>query len=280
MRIFVAGASGVIGRRAVRLLLAHGHQVVGLTRRPDLVRELGAQAVVADVHDAGALAEAVRAAEPDVVMHQLTDLSGGDRTANARIREVGTRNLVDAALGAGVRRIIAQSISWAYEPGPVPATESVPLDLGAHPDRLTTVAGVAALEAAVQEVPEWVVLRYGMLYGPETWYTAGGLMARHAQAGDLPATADVTSFLHVDDAATAAIAALEWPSGAVNICDDEPAAGHDWTPAFCQSVDAPQPSRVDNERAGWARGADSHHAREQLQWAPQWTSWRDGFFKG
>jgi nucleoside-diphosphate-sugar epimerase len=277
MRIFVAGASGVIGRRAIGLLVGQGHQVTGLTRHPDSLQELGAQTAVADVYDAEALTSAVRAAQPDVVMHQLTDLSGGSRAANARIREVGTRNLVDAALAAGVRRVIAQSIAWAYEPGSTPATEEVPLDLHSDSARLGTVSGVASLESTVQEAPEWVVLRYGMLYGPSTWYTTGGLMA---QPGLLSANADVTSFVHVDDAATAAVAALEWPSGAVNICDDEPAAGYDWVPVFCQAVGAPEPSRSDSERTGWARGADNQYARKHLNWTPQWPSWRDGFVNG
>jgi nucleoside-diphosphate-sugar epimerase len=283
MRVFVAGASGVIGRRVTRLLLDHGHQVTGLTRRPAeaaAIEKSGAQAIVGDVYDAEALTETLRAAHPDVVMHQLTDLSGGDRTANARVREVGTRNLVDAALAAGVRRVIAQSIAWAYEPGSAPATEDVPLDLHSDAVRQSTVSGIATLETAVRDVPEWVVLRYGMFYGPDTWYTTGGLMATAAQNGQLPATADVTSFVHVDDAATAAVAALEWPSAAVNICDDEPAAGYDWTPLFCQSVGAPGPSRSDSERTGWARGADNNYARKNLDWSPQWPSWRDGFVNG
>ncbi|WP_328443626.1 NAD-dependent epimerase/dehydratase family protein [Amycolatopsis sp. NBC_00438] len=275
-RIFLAGASGAVGRRVVPALVAQGHEVVGLTRHaPARVEALGATAVAGDVYDAAGLAEAVRDARPDVVLHQLTDLGAGDRVANAKVRTVGTRNLVAAALAAGVPRMVAQSISWAYEPGPGPATEDTPLDLGAAPDRRGTVDGVASLEAAVAELPEWVVLRYGTLYGPGTWYEPGALMAQLAQAGNLPATGDVSSFVHVDDAAAAAVAALEWPSGAVNVGDDEPAAGHDWVPVFCAAVGAPEPRRVDGERAGWARGADNGRARK-LGWEAS-TSWRDGF---
>jgi nucleoside-diphosphate-sugar epimerase len=276
MRIFVAGASGAIGRRLVPALVARGHDVVGLTRRASAqVEALGATAVVGDVYDTAGLAEVVRAARPDVVLHQLTDLGAGDRAANARVRTAGTRTLVDAALAAGVRRIVAQSISWAYEPGAAPATEDTPLDLAAAPERLGTVEGVASLEAAVAELPEWVVLRYGTLYGPGTWYEPGALMARPAQDGKLPATADVSSFVHVDDAASAAVAALGWPSGAVNVCDDEPAAGYDWVPVFCEAVGAPEPERVAGERAGWARGADNGRARK-LGWEAG-LSWRGGF---
>jgi nucleoside-diphosphate-sugar epimerase len=275
MRILLAGASGVIGRRVSPSLAAAGHDVVALTRRPD--DTLGAETVVADVFDAESLTDAVRSAKPDVVMHQLTALRDGDRSANARIRDEGTRNLVEASLAAGVRRIVAQSIAWAYEPGAEPATEDVPLDLTADAGRLSTVSGVAALESAVRAIPEWVVLRYGMLYGPDTWYTPDGLMARLAHDGQLPATADVTSFLHVDDAAAAAVAALDWPTGAVNVCDDEPAPGYEWVPAFCTAVGAPPPLRTEGERTGWSRGADNHHARTDLGWTPRWPSWRTGF---
>nr|WP_042191536.1 NAD-dependent epimerase/dehydratase family protein [Kibdelosporangium sp. MJ126-NF4]CEL20138.1 NAD-dependent epimerase/dehydratase [Kibdelosporangium sp. MJ126-NF4]CTQ97363.1 NAD-dependent epimerase/dehydratase [Kibdelosporangium sp. MJ126-NF4] len=278
MRIFLAGASGVVGRRVTSLLTSQGHRVIGATRRAsDLLASLGAEVSVVDVYDRDALADAVRAARPDVVMHQLTDLSDGSRAANARVREEGTRNLVDAAIGAGVRRIIAQSISWTYEPGIEPATEDVPLDLAAASDRLDTVRAVDTLEKTVQRIPEWVVLRYGLFYGPDTWYTRDALMAEVAAKGELPAYADVTSFVHVDDAAAAAVSALEWPTGFVNVCDDEPAAGYDWTPVFCQAVGAPEPSRSDAPRADWARGADNQYARQKLGWTPQWPSWRAGF---
>ncbi|MFI5610166.1 NAD-dependent epimerase/dehydratase family protein [Amycolatopsis sp. NPDC051903] len=282
MRIFLAGASGVVGRRLVPELLAAGHEVVGLARgqeSADVITALGAQAVLGDVYDAPGLADAVAAARPDVVVHQLTDLAAGDRAANSRLRKVGTRNLADAAQAAGVRRMVAQSITWAYEPGAAPATEDVGLDLHGAPDRVATVSGVADLETAVAELPEWVVLRYGTLYGPGTWYTSGGLMAQLAAAGQLPANADVASFVHVDDAASAAVAALTWPTGAVNVCDDEPAPGVEWVPAFCAAVGAPAPAPVEGERTAWARGADNTKARKELGWVPAWPSWRDGFAK-
>lgn len=280
MRIFLAGASGAIGRRVVPALLGRGHEVVGLTRSEDSaarIKALGAGAVVGDVYDAEALAQAVRAARPDVVMHQLTDLGAGDRAANAKLRVVGTRNLVDAARAAGVRRIVAQSIAWAYAPGAEPATEDTPLDLRGAPERVATVEAVAALETAVAELPEWVVLRYGTLYGPGTWYERGALMAQLAQAGQLPANADVSSFVHVDDAASAAVSALDWPAGAVNVCDDEPAPGYEWVPVFCAAVGAPEPARAEGERTGWARGADNSRARHELGWVPTRPSWREGF---
>jgi nucleoside-diphosphate-sugar epimerase len=280
MRVLLAGATGVVGRHLLPLLVERGHQVTGLTRREedaDALRVKGVEAVVADARDRDALVRAVRDAAPEIVLHQLTDLSGGDRKANAELRRTGTRNLLDAALSAGVRRVVAQSISWAYEPGADPAVEGVPLDLGASEPRLTTVEGVAALESAVREAPEWVVLRYGLLYGPGTWYARDGLMAHLAQRGELVADGDISSFVHVDDAAAAAVEALEWPSGAVNVCDDEPASGHDWVPAFCRAVAVPSPPLSRTERNGWARGAGNHYAREHLNWSPRYPSWREGF---
>jgi nucleoside-diphosphate-sugar epimerase len=254
--------------------------VTGLVRRSadaDWLRGLGGDAVVGDVFDADGVQRAVALAAPDVVMHQLTDLKGGNRRANSEMRVTGTRNLVDAALAAGVRRIVAQSIAWMYEAGSRPAAEDVPLDLGADESRLRTVQGVASLEGAVREVPEWVVLRYGLLYGPGTWYARGGLMAEAAARGELAADGDVSSFVHVDDAAGAAADALTWPSGFVNVCDDVPAPGREWVPAFCRAVGVAPVPEVGGERHGWARGASNEYARKSLHWTPAWPSWRDGF---
>lgn len=279
-RIFIAGATGVIGQRLVPRLLLEGHEVTAMTRRAAAaahLEALGAQVAVADAFDREAVRAAVGGARPDVVIHQLTDLTGGSSEANAALRIEGTRNLVDAALAAGVRRVVAQSIAWVYAPGAEPADETVPLDTGAPPPRATTVAGVAALEAAVREAPEWVLLRYGALYGRGTFYARDGARGVDARAGALTADADVTSFVHADDAAVAAVEALAWPSGAVNVCDDEPAPGYEWLPAFCRAVGAdPPPVRV-APRTEWARGATNRHAREDLGWAPRHPSWRSGF---
>ena len=280
MWIFLSGATGVIGRRVVPLLVGRGHSVTGLVRRPsdaDWLRGLGADAVVGDVFDRDGLRRSVGLAAPDVVMHQLTDLKG--REPRGQLRDADDRDagyLMDAALAAGIRRVLAQSIAWAYQAGKGPATEDVPLDLGASGSRRRTVQGVAALEAAVREAPEWVVLRYGVLYGPGTWYSRGRLMAQRASRGEL--AADVSSFVHVDDAAGAAVEALAWPSGFVNVCDDAPAAGRDWVPAFCRAVGVAEPvAAAGGGRHGWARGADNGYARKQLNWAPAYPSWREGF---
>ncbi|MGH9271262.1 MAG: NAD-dependent epimerase/dehydratase family protein, partial [Ilumatobacteraceae bacterium] len=268
MRVFVAGGTGAVGRRLVPLLVRSGHIVTGVSRTDAGVRRLrsyGSDARVVDIADRSAVIEAVSSFRPDVIAHQVTDLRHLDLDANATIRRLGTRNLVDAAHTAGVRRIVAQSISWAYEPGETPAVETDRLDLGASEPRLTTVRGIADSEAFVAEVPEFVILRYGMFYGPGTFFATGGRMTDEAHAGQLVGDESITNFIHVDDAAGAALAALDWAPGAVNIGDDEPATAHEWTAVFADAVGAAAPSsRVG--RAGGARGAANTHARQDVGW--------------
>ncbi len=277
-RIFIAGATGAIGRLLVPRLVGAGHQVTAATRgagKAALLRDQGATPVVLDVFDAAAVRDALKEAAPEVVIHQLTALSDVDLAANARIRVEGTRNLVDAAKDVGARRMIAQSISWAYAPGDGPADETTPLDTGAPPPRATTVAGVAALENATAELDEWVVLRFGTFYGPGTWYAPGGLMASRLAEGTVPANDGVASFLHVADAADATLAALDWPSGPLNIVDDEPAPAREWVPALATALGAPAPEPVAGG-APWERGATNAKATS-LGWCPRHPSWRTGF---
>ena len=255
MKIFLAGAAGVIGRRIIPRLVEAGHEVVGTSRHAQgarLVAALGAKPVVVDVYDREQLFASLAHARPDVLMHQLTDLNTRDFAANARLRIEGTRNLVDAALAVGVRRVIAQSISFSYAPGDRPATESDALDPQGK--------GVIALESIVAEMPESVILRYGLLYGPGTWYALDGEMAQQARRGELAATAGIASFLHVEDAARAALLALGWPSGPLNIVDDEPAPGTEWVPAFAAAVGAPPPPVQPVARPN-ERGASNLKAR-------------------
>lgn len=218
MIVLVAGASGVIGQRLLPLLRQDGHQVVATTRSPtkaEALRTLGATPVVVDVFDKGALQRAVIAAKPDVIIHQLTDLPevldpakmDAVLESNARLRRDGTRNLMDAAQAAGVKRVIAQSIAWVYAAGAGPRTESDPLNTAEGPWAVT-VGGVMALEHAVLNTPgvDGLVLRYGRLYGPGTWTP----------------TPSGTSPLHVDAAAQAArLAVSRGEPGIYNVAEDD-----------------------------------------------------------
>jgi nucleoside-diphosphate-sugar epimerase len=205
MKIFLAGATGAIGRRLVPLLINSGHYVIGTTRsttKADGLRAVGVEPAVVDVFDAPALSAAVLDAHPDIVVDQLTDLPPGldpnqmteGTQRNARMRSQGTQNLVAAALGAGVRRLVAQSIAWMYAPGEEPHSEDDALDIKAGGTRAITVSGVATLERLTMSSPpiDGVVLRYGHLYGPGTG----------TNTAETPA-------LHVDAAALAAVLAVE-----------------------------------------------------------------------
>lgn len=277
MRIFVAGASGVLGRAFTRRAVASGHEVIGMTRSAQgvaVIEGLAAAAVRADAFDREAVMRVVSEARPDAVVHLLTDLASGDSASNARIRDAGTRNLIDAVRAAGVDRVVAESISWVYPPGTRPASEAEALDADAAEPRLTTIRGVAALEDSVREVPDGVVLRYGQLYGPGTWYAPDGLRTDAARAGRLSATQAVTSFVHVEDAAEATLRALRWPAGIWNIVDDEPAAGTAWVPVFASAVGGPRPV----VEAGGDIGRPVSNARARAQgWQMLHPSWREGF---
>jgi nucleoside-diphosphate-sugar epimerase len=223
VRIFLAGAGGAIGRRLTPLLRAAGHEVIGTTRTADkaaAIVVLGATPAVVDVFDARAIARAVQAAAPQVVMHQLTDLPSAPGTPgyeaglerNARLRIEGTRNLVAAAKAAKVMRMVAQSIAFVYAPGPGARVEGDPLAPAQGP-MARTVAAVAALEQAVLAMPEGIVLRYGFFYGPGT------------RSGDAPARKPA---LHVDAAAQAAELALtKGKPGIYNIAEDDAALSSD-----------------------------------------------------
>lgn len=216
--VFLAGAGGAIGRRLIPQLIEAGHRVFGTTRRADkaaCLQELGVIPVVVDVFDSADLALAVREARPSVVVNQLTDLpktlvgplSEKVLKDNARLREEGTRNLADAAIAAGVQRLISQSLGWLYAPGPRPHREADPLDTAASGAKAVTIAGVVALERMTLSSPplEGVVLRYGQFYGPGTWNTA--------QNGPLT--------VHIDAAARAALLAMDAKqTGVFNIADE------------------------------------------------------------
>jgi nucleoside-diphosphate-sugar epimerase len=235
-KILVAGAGGVVGRRLTPLLQQSGYEIFGTTRSPVRAAELrksGVRPIVLDVFDQRAVVDAVAEVRPEVVIHQLTDLSGGfapeqqaeTLARNSRIRIEGTQNLVLAARAAGVRRLIAQSIVWVFAPGPEPHGEDDPLDLQAEGTRGTTVQGVAALERTVLGAApvEGVVLRYGWFYG------AGA----NARPAGQPA-------VHVDAAAYAAVLAIDRGApGLYNVAEPSASTSTDkvrralgWDPSY------------------------------------------------
>ncbi|WP_242223788.1 NAD(P)-dependent oxidoreductase [Bacillus cereus group sp. BfR-BA-01380] len=279
MKIFLAGATGVIGRSLIPLLVGEGHEVFGMIRdesRASTITNLDAKPVVADAFDRNAVFSALEKSQPDVVIHQLTSLSAGSSVDNAKMRIEGTENLVDAAKSVGVRRMIAQSISWAYEPGEEPATEEETLDITAPFPRKTTIEGIMALEEKVSQMPEFVILRYGTLYGPGTWYATDGMIANQVRRQEMAATDGVVSFLHVEDAARAALLALDWPTGPINIVDNHPVSGNDWLPVYASAIGALQPSFQAGSNRG-ERGASNTKARKEYGWEPIHPSWSKGF---
>ncbi|HWM09378.1 MAG TPA: NAD(P)-dependent oxidoreductase [Solirubrobacteraceae bacterium] len=302
LRIFIAGASGTLGRRLVPQLIDRGHHVVGTTRRSEVVRALGAEPVVVDPLDPAALTAAVVAAEPDVVVHQLTALSGLGMVRNFdkafaltnRFRTEGTDNLIAAARAAGARRLVWQSYAgWPYaREGDAVKTEDAPLDPDPPADIRQTLAAIRHLEAAVTSTEglEGVVLRYGGFYGPGTSIDEGGEHVELIRKRRMPIGgngAGVWSLVHIDDAAAATVAAIEGgPAGIYNVVDDAPAPVSEWLPELAKSVGAPPPRRL----PGWlvrlaagpqalsmmtrVRGASNAKARRELGWVPAHT-WRD-----
>jgi nucleoside-diphosphate-sugar epimerase len=311
MKIFVAGATGALGQQLVPQLVANGHEVVGMTRTPgkqDLVRRLGARPVVADALDPEAVAEAVASAEPDVIVHQLTALSGdfdmkhiGDFfAATNRLRRAGTDHLLAAGRAVGVKRFVAQSYAgWpgARSGGPV-KTEEDPLD-PSPPDALRDgLDAIQYLEEAVTGATwtEGVVLRYGGFYGPGTGMSRGGDQAQLIEKRKWPVIGDgagVWSFIQIEDAAAATVEAIEHGRrGVYNVVDDEPAPVREWLPALAAALGARRPMRLPRWlgriAAGEAavvmmtevRGASNAKAKRELGWQPRYPSWRQGFGEG
>jgi 2-alkyl-3-oxoalkanoate reductase len=300
MRVFVAGATGAIGARLVPQLVERGHEVVGTSRSSEKaawLREQGAEAAVVDLLDRPAVREAVKAAEPDAMVHQATALSGMndikhfDRSfaATNRLRTEGTEALLAAAQDAGVRLFAAQSYAgWPYarEGGPV-KTEEDPLDPSPVPAMSETLAAIRHLEQAVRDAGG-VVLRYGGFYGsPDDNQLELVRKRRFPIVGD---GGGIWSFVHLEDASAATVLALEQgAAGIFNVVDDDPAPVRDWLPALAQAIGAKPPRRVPRwlarivaGEAGVAmmteiRGALNAKAKRELGWTLRYPSWREGF---
>jgi nucleoside-diphosphate-sugar epimerase len=311
MRIFIAGAGGAVGRRMVPMLLAEGHEVVGTTHsagKVDAIRRLGAEPVVLDAFDAQAVRQAVAKAAPDAVVHQMTALSGSqdlrriDRTfaLTNRLRTEGTDILLAAARAAGTRRFVVQSFTgWTNERtgGPV-KTEVDPFDPHPPASNVETLAAIRRLESTVEGATDvgGIVLRYGLLYGPGTSIGTGGESLELVRKRRMPIVgggAGVWSFVHVDDAASAAVAAIHsTATGVYNIVVNDPAPASQWLPYLAEAIGAKPPMRV----PGWlvgpmvggflmammtsVRGSSNAKARRELGWQPRYGSWRVGFREG
>ncbi len=308
MRVFVAGATGAIGRQLVPRLVAAGHEVTGMTRseaKQRMIRELGAAPVVVDALDREQVADAVGSARPEVIVHQLTaipatlDMRHFDRdfALTNRLRTEGTDHLLSAARAIGVGRFVAQSYgAWPYARtgGPVKSEED-PLDPTPARAMRESLAAIRDLETAVlgADWTEGIVLRYGAFYGPATSMAPGTEQVELVRRRKFPLVGDgggVWSFIHVADAAEATVAAIEHGSrGVYNVVDDDPALVAEWLPALAQELGAKKPVRVPRfigrlfaGEAGVVmmteiRGASNAKAKRELAWHPAHTSWRQGF---
>ncbi|MGZ4221977.1 MAG: NAD-dependent epimerase/dehydratase family protein [Solirubrobacteraceae bacterium] len=307
MKIFLAGATGAIGKQLVPRLVVGGHEVVGTTRseaKQDAIRQMGATAVVVDALDADQVADAVAKAQPDVIVHELTAISGFDmrhfdRTfaATNRLRSAGTDHLLSAGHAVGVKRFVAQSYAaWPYARtgGPV-KTEQDPLDPAPPAQMRESLQAIRHLEDAVTgaDWTEGIVLRYGAFYGPGTSLAPGSEQFEMVRKRKFPVVGTgggVWSFIHIADAADATVAAIEHGKrGIYNVVDDDPSTVAEWLPALAQELGAPKPwhvprfvGRLAAGEAGAVmmteiRGASNAKAKRELGWQPQHRSWRQGF---
>lgn len=306
MRVFVAGASGAIGRPLVRQLVEAGHEVTGTTRRDERAEEIrsaGATAVVCDAYDRGALEAAVVEARPAVVVNQLTSLPQRYNPRKAsfyeetnRVRSEGGRNLIEAARAAGARRFITQSISFLYAPEGdwVKDEDARPWDdAPGHFGPSVRVLLEHEREVVGSEDFDGLVLRYGQFYGSGTYFARDGHIGREVSRRRFPIVGPGTgtfSFIHVEDAAGATVAALERGApGVCNVTDDEPAPVREWLPVYAEALGARPPRRVPvwlarlvagksvaNSAIGF-RGASNAKAKRELGWSPRYPSWRQGF---
>ena len=299
MRVFVAGASGTIGRRLVPQLIERGHEVTGTSTSPagaGRVRAMGAEPVQLDLLDAGAVRRAVLETKPDAVVHQATALAGMrfsrslDRSfaATNRLRTDGTDALLAAAREAGVTRFVAQSFaSYRYvRAGGWVKTEDDPLDPAPAAAARQTNDAMTHLDQAVTGAGG-IALRYGGFYGDDNWMIQAVRKRRYPVIG---AGEGYTSWIHLDDAAAATATALEHDGPAIyNIVDDEPAPMQEWLPELAEILGAGPPRRIPLWLAGLvagggmvmmsngSRGASNAKAKRELGWAPRYPSWRQGF---
>jgi len=303
MKIFIAGGTGAIGRPLIAELLAKGHALVALTRSPEKAQALvqqGIEPAIADVFDPDAVKAVVRRAQPEVVIEQLTALPrhytresmSAAAALNNRIRLEGGANVLAAAQAAGARRYLRQSVAFYAIPGPGLADEGTPLALSASPAVAAGAREITELEHHLLGNPkvEGIALRYGFFYGPGTWFNADGDVAQQVRQQQLPIVGNgegVWSWIHIEDAAVATVAAAELGNpGIYVIANDQPLPVREWLPAFAQYVNAPPPPKIPIEDAlrasGGAdavyygtqmRGVSNAKAKRELHFQPRPLEW-------
>jgi nucleoside-diphosphate-sugar epimerase len=292
MKILIAGGTGAIGRPLIAELLAKGHAVVALTRsqeRAQALAEQGIEPAIADVFDAEAVKAAVSGAQPEIVIEQLTALPStytpesmrAAAVLNRRIRLEGGANLLAAAQVAGVRRYLRQSVAFFAVPGPGLADEETPLAIDASPAVSADARVLTEIEHRLLETPriEGIVLRYGFFYGPGTWFNPDGDVAQQVRRRQFPIVGSgdgVWSWLHIEDAAKATVAAAEQGNpGIYLITNDQPLAVRHWLPAFAQWLNAPPPPQISVTDALDVSGADAVYYGTQMRGALNAKAKRD-----
>lgn len=280
MKIFIAGATGAIGQPLIAELIRQGHAVTGMTTSAAGAAKLaraGAGVARVSALDAPAVDAAIHDASPDVIIDELTSLprDPADMAASFKrdrqVRIEGGGNLLRAAVAHGVRRYIQQSSGFFLAPGPGLGDESQPLAVDASPRVSLSSRSYTELEDRLAAAPlEGMALRYGFFYGPNTWYNPDGAVAEQVRQQHVPIIGKgegVYSWVHIDDAATATVAALNAPPGKYHVVDDDPSPLHVWLPAFARFVGAPPPPHLTEEQALAAAGEDTIYYQTKLRGA-------------
>ena len=301
MRVLLAGATGAIGRPLIRGLKQNGHSVFCLVRSAESTRilaEMGVEALTGDALDAASVRAAIAQVRPDAVINELTSLPRHYTQAemkaaaerDSRVRKEGNVNLLAGMRESGVRRYVLQSSGFWYAPGPGLADESSPLAVDASPGVAAGARTYVELESTAFRASEidCVAMRYGFFYGPGTWYTNAGDMGEQVRRQQVPiigAGQGVWSFVHIDDAASATVSALECAPGACNIVDDYPSQQCVWLPAFARACGAQEPFQISEPEALATSGADGVYyatrlrgasntkARNELNFRPRPLEW-------
>ncbi|WP_239740165.1 NAD(P)-dependent oxidoreductase [Mammaliicoccus sp. P-M59] len=276
-KIFVTGATGLIGTKLTKRLIEEGYEVAGLTtseKGKEKLDNAGVKAYIGNILEYDTIEKSIGDFKPDIIMNEITDLKQVDMSANTKVRIEGTRNLVEAAIKHDVPHIQSQSIAFVYEAGDTLATEETSLDYDASGDRKITVDGVEGLEKESARLNKHVILRYGLLYGPGTWYGKDGMIYNQFINGKVTMTDGVQSFIHIDDAVETAIQALNFESGIYNVADDEPVKGDDWAKWYANELNVTPTLNIE-PAAPFERGVTNKKFKDQGG-KLIYTTWKDG----